>query len=220
MYFLQAIYQFHEVTSYKNKKEQDKQNNQRTGISKVETVENTPIIESTLTKKEKFIKTAKTLAPIVIPLAAIPISVFVSYKLTGKRTKKVTEEIYRLSSEISKLKNEFGNVKTTLTDAGEKIAQQSATVTKLNNKVIKLSALIAGGVLTYNAGKSTGKNEEEKISYYNNLINNTQLNYDPTSPPQEIKSVTRTYKKVFTYEDLSKTLTKKQEDSFVKKLIR
>ena len=209
-------------TNSQNKNNQEKINNKETVTQKAETSENIykvyPEATLVLSRKQKFIKTAKTTAPIVVPLAAIPLSVLISYKISSKGSKQITKELSKLSTEITGLKNEFGNIKTSVTDAGQKIAQQSETVSKLNNKVVKLSALLAGGILTYNAGKSTGKNEEERMSYYNNLISNTKLNYDSETPPQSIQTSKKNYKKMFPYKDCSRDLTEKSEEAFVKNL--
>lgn len=172
-----------------------------------------------ISRKEKFIKTAKTIAPVVIPLAAIPVSVLIGYGLANKNMKSYTKTLSNLSKEISALKNDFGNIKTSVADAGEKIVKQSETVSKLSDKVVKLSTLLAGGIMTYNVGKSTGKDEGERVSYYKNIISNTQLSYDPMDAPSEdIKEYNR-YSKKFPYKNINVEIEQPEEDTVLNNLL-
>ncbi len=71
-------------------------------------VVNSPVVtspvqeeEKELSKAEKIKKIAAKTAPVVIPLAAVPISAFIAYKCCSKNVDKLNNEIKELSSKIA-----------------------------------------------------------------------------------------------------------------------
>ena len=79
---------------------------------------NTPKVETKVTsvpsKKEKVIKTAKTIAPYVIPLITIPITAGITYKLTKRNVNALNTRIDNLeklvASNTEEIKGELNNV--------------------------------------------------------------------------------------------------------------
>ncbi len=111
-------------------------------------------------KKQKFINTAKTVLPYAIPLAAIPVTAVITYKLSNKNLSNLKSEIKGLTQEIAKLQV-VNEERTKL--ISENLKKYSTSSKKSNAQI--WSALIAAAGLcgSYNAGKMS-KSEKEEVT--------------------------------------------------------
>ncbi len=124
----------------------------------VKTVKGTAPVKEESKKTSKVMDTVKMVAPIAIPLVAIPITAGITYKLSNKNVAGLKNEIKSLTQEVAKLQvlnEEHAKV------MADKLAKQGAKNTKANAQI--WSALIAaaglGGV--YKAGSMSGKDKAE-----------------------------------------------------------
>ncbi len=172
-----------------------------------------------LTKKEKIINTAKKIAPVVIPLAAIPLTALITYKLSSKNIKYLNNKIETLSLQVERAGKNAEKISKALEETGKSVATQTEKVAKLDNKVAKIVAMLAGGVGTYQFGKNAGRSEDEKSIYYKNIINDSNLPYDPLTPPVLKTDEYSIISKDFPFKDLSDKVTPKTEDNYINNLI-
>ncbi len=116
--------------------------------------------DKTSAPEEKKKNTFQKAAPIIIPLAAIPITAGITYKLSTKNLTGLKSEIKNLSEQIAKL--EVQNQER-VSSISENLRIQAQKNKKANAKI--WSALIAAAGLTgsYTAGKLS-KDDKTKIS--------------------------------------------------------
>ena len=119
-------------------------------------------------KKAKAIETAKTLAPIVVPLVTIPITAGITYKLATKIVKALNLKIDDLEKTIQELKE------STSAEIRDAIAKSSA-----NKKTdAKLWALILGlaglNVSQFNSDKFSDEDKDVVINTVINRIRNIE----------------------------------------------
>ena len=62
--------------------------------------------KNSVPKKEVFLNKAKNIAPYVVPLAAIPITALITYKISAKNINSLKGQISNLSQEISVLREQ------------------------------------------------------------------------------------------------------------------
>lgn len=163
-------------------------------------------------KKEKIINTAKRIAPIVIPLAAIPLTALITYKLSAKNTNNLKNQIEFLSRQVE---NANRNVETVTKAMNE----TKKTVVNQSEKIAKMAAILAGGIGTYQIGKTTGKNEEEKLNYYKEIISDSHLPYDPLTLPVTKNDFSNLITRNFPFVDLSDKITPKTENDYIDSLL-
>ena len=115
--------------------------------------------EAVQEKKSTTLDKVKQIAPIAIPLIAIPITAGITYKLANKNVAGLKDQIKTLTDEVANLK--VLNEKSAQTIA-ENLKQQAKGNKKANAQI--WSALIAAAGLTgsYKAGKMT-KEEKEAV---------------------------------------------------------
>ena len=130
-------------------------------------------------KKEKFIQTAKVVAPIAVTAIAIPVTAAITYKLATKNTNALKSQISSLSSQVENLTATLGDDIAKLKDAGvqtDKVlkALKSQTTKNTKDNAQIWSALLAIGGLTgtYKAGKLSQADKEEITSKVSQRVNN------------------------------------------------
>ncbi|MBQ9245823.1 glycogen/starch synthase [bacterium] len=121
-------------------------------VKKEEVKQNPADTQPAETSKAKEL--IKTYAPIVIPLAAIPITAGITYKLSNKGTDKLKSEVQALTREIANLKIMNEEHSKLISDA---LKKQSVKNKKANAQI--WSALIAAAGLT-----AAGKMSKSEIS--------------------------------------------------------
>lgn len=119
-------------------------------------VKSTNPVQTESKKTNKIVEKAKLIAPIAIPLVAIPITAGITYKLSTKNVASLKNEITSLTREMAKLQvlnEEHAKV------IADNLAKQGAKNTKANAQV--WSALIAAAGLTgvYKAGEMSSKDK-------------------------------------------------------------
>ena len=97
-------------------------------------------------KKSAVMDTVKTVAPIVIPLAAIPVTAIITHKMSSKNIEGLKDEIKNLSRDIAKLEA-LQDAKNTIVN--EAVNNQDKASKKAN--ALLWSAVI--GLTGYTAGK-------------------------------------------------------------------
>ena len=112
------------------------------------------IEEKPVTKKEKAINALKSVAPIVLPLAAIPVTALITYKISAKNVSSLKGQISDLSAEVSKLKELTETQADKLT---KNIKNNKKNMTQLWSAVIGIAGL--GGA--YKAGKLSDDDKKE-----------------------------------------------------------
>ncbi len=111
-------------------------------------------------KYSRIKESAIKLAPIILPLAAIPITALVTYKISNKNISALNKQITELGQKLSDTASDVN----TLKEAGEKIKSQLASTQKADGKIwgALLTAFgITGGV--YTLDKLTD-NDKDKIA--------------------------------------------------------
>ena len=120
-------------------------------------------VNKTSEKKKKsaeIIKRAEKLAPIIIPMAAIPLTALITYKISTKNVKELQKQVIELGQKVTQTAQDVSVIK----EAGEKIKTQLASAQKADGKIwgALLAAFgIAGGV--YSLDKLTD-DDKDKIT--------------------------------------------------------
>ncbi len=150
----------------RNNSEKSKQ----VSLKKNENTSDTNLKAKECITKEKVVSKIKEAAPIVIPLAAIPVTALVTYKISNKN-------VASLKDEILNLKNELVNVKEANNEAVKslqnKVYGQNASVKKEFWGVILGLTGLSGG---YAAGKLKKEDKEKITSDLNNRFHNIEKN--------------------------------------------
>ncbi len=117
--------------------------------------------------KKTFAETVKTVAPIVIPLVAIPITAGITYKLSTKSVAGLKNEMQALTKELANLKIQQEKQSQVLADT---LKKQAAKNKKANAQI--WSALLAAAGLTgsYKAGKLSKDDKKEVAQKLGNRV--------------------------------------------------
>ncbi len=111
-------------------------------------------------KKKKVINTIKTVAPVAIPLIAIPVTAAITYKVSSKSANLLKDEVKNLTRDIAKLQavaEERANIATNT-------IQNAANVAKKDNAQIWAALLAVGGMAgVYKASEMTD-GQKEKVT--------------------------------------------------------
>ncbi len=131
-----------------------------------------------MSKKEKILKTLKTVAPIALPLIAIPVSVGITYKIANKNTGALKKEIENLASEVSTLKTQ--NADTIAKIAGDVKAQSSSVkiLQREDTKIWKALLAVAGVGGAYKTGQLTSEDKDEITENIKSRMNNITYKAD------------------------------------------
>ncbi len=109
-------------------------------------------------KRTKIADTAVKLAPVIVPLAAIPLTALVTYKISNKNVSALQKQISELGQKLTDTASDVNVLK----EASEKIKSQLAGAQKADGKIwgALLAALgIAGGA--YSLDKLTDEDKDK-----------------------------------------------------------
>ena len=130
-------------------------------------------------KKEKFIETAKVVAPIAVTAIAIPVTAAITYKLATKNTNALKSQISSLSSQVENLTSTLGDDIAKLKEAGAKtdkalkaLKTQTTKNTRDNAQIWSAILAIGGLTGTYKAGKLSQSDKDEITSKVSQRVNN------------------------------------------------
>ncbi len=144
--------------------------NQQTGTQAENKNKNLPVVN----KKEKFVKKAKEIAPIVLPLVAIPVTALVTYKLSTKSTQSLKKEVSALTQKVGSLTDELSVLK----ESGEKVKntviQQAKETSKADAKIWSVLLTLSGMAGTYQAGKMSNEDKNNVAKAASNRLNNIE----------------------------------------------
>lgn len=132
-------------------------------------IETTPA----LSKKDKVISTIKTVAPIAVPLIAIPITAGITYKLSNKNIKGLKNEISALTKEVANLKILNEQSSSALT---QNIRQQADAATKSNAQIWAALLAVAGIGGSYKAGQMSSEEKDGIASKIESRVNTMERN--------------------------------------------
>ena len=131
-----------------------------------------------VSKKEKVINTIKTVAPIALPLIAIPLSIGITYKLANKNTKAINKQLKDLVNEVNSLKTK--NAETISKIAGD-VKNQTLNVKNLqkeDTKIWKAILAVAGLGGAYKTGQLTSEDKDEIPDKINEKMNSLTYKAD------------------------------------------
>ena len=117
--------------------------------------------------KKSFADTVKTVAPIVIPLVAIPITAGITYKLSTKSVAGLKTDMQALTKELANLKVQYEQQSKVLTDTLKKQASKNK---KANAQIWSAIIAAAGLSTSYTAGKLTKDQKKEVAQSLSNRV--------------------------------------------------
>ena len=121
--------------------------------------------------KKQLISKIKSAAPVIVPLAAIPITALITYKISAKNVNALKSQISSLTDDISKLQKIAAEAKTT----AEKGIDNVIKTGKKDNAQIWGALLAAGGLLgIYKVSDMTDDQKKEAAEKISNRIDNIQ----------------------------------------------
>lgn len=126
-----------------------------------------------ISKKEKVINVVKTVAPIAIPLIAIPVTAAITYKLANKNTILLKEEIKGLSQQVKTLEKQTLEKSQAL---AESIATEAKNTKKADAEIWKAILAVAGVGGSYKAGKMSSDEKKEVTNKIAERVHNIESN--------------------------------------------
>ena len=146
----------------------------------VYTATTTPITDnkdSKAEKKKKIIDTAKTVAPIAISVAAIPVTALIATKVTTKKVSALNDDLVKgLKSEIKDLTKEISKMQALAEQRGalttQSVQNVANSVKKDNAQIWSALIAIAGLGTAYKAGDLSDDAKKEVSSKLSERVNN------------------------------------------------
>lgn len=125
-----------------------------------------PVVEKKdPSKKEKIINTIKTVAPIAIPLAAIPVTALITYKISSKNVNALKGQISALSSEVSTLREASARQAEAVAQSiKEQGAKESSHIWGALIAMAGLGGAYKAGQLSDDDKQTIGNKASEKIN--------------------------------------------------------
>ena len=121
---------------------------------------------------------AKKIAPVIIPLAAIPVTAIITYKVSSKNFNGLKESISGLSDEIKNITRDMAKLEA-LQDAKNTLVNQSVNEqAKTSNKANALLWSAILGITGFAAGKKADDLTDDDKK---NIIKNASERYDDIS---------------------------------------
>lgn len=114
--------------------------------------------KNSVPKKEVFLNKAKNIAPYVVPLAAIPITALITYKISAKNINSLKGQISNLSQEISVLREQS---KSQADKIANNLKKQTIKSAKNSSQIWTALIGIAGLGSAYKAGKLSDDDKKD-----------------------------------------------------------
>lgn len=125
----------------------------------VEQKENVQPVE--ISKKQKVLNAAKTAAPIVLPLVAIPLTALVTYKISAQNTNQLKKQLDNMSNELKIVKKSIKTYRNNGIKASETLKQSITNGEARDAKIWAVLLGLVGMTGSYQAGKLSDKDKED-----------------------------------------------------------